>query len=51
MSRSEEETDLQRKVRKQEKIIVVLGIVIFVIYLVIAYFFRESRFPLPSPFP
>ena len=45
-----EEADTERKIRRQNIIIVALGLAMFVVYAVISHFFKGARFPLPSPF-
>jgi uncharacterized protein YpmB len=50
-NQDEEMKKLGRLVRRQNLIIIALGIIVIVVYLIIAYIYRGQRFPLPTPFP
>jgi uncharacterized membrane protein len=47
----EEKERFEKKIRRQNRIIIILGIVVFVIYVVVAYLYRNLRFPLPLGYP
>jgi uncharacterized membrane protein len=50
-SQDEEKKKLSRRIRRQNLIIIALGISVIALYLIIAYIYRGQRFPLPTPFP
>jgi archaellum biogenesis protein FlaJ (TadC family) len=50
-NQDEEKKKLERQIRRQNLSVLAIGIVMIVIYVIVAYIYREWRFPLPSPFP
>jgi uncharacterized protein YpmB len=50
-SEDKEIKELKRQIKRQNLIIIVLGLVILAVYIIIAYIYRGQKFPLPNPFP
>jgi hypothetical protein len=46
-----ERDEIEKRVRRQKMIIVGTGIIVAIVYMVMAYLFKDLRFPLPTPFP
>jgi predicted nucleic acid-binding Zn ribbon protein len=47
----EEKEDLEKKIRRQNKMVIILGVVVFLIFVMMAYFLRHLKFPLPPGYP
>jgi flagellar basal body-associated protein FliL len=46
-----EKEELEKRIRRQNRIIIILGIMVFLIFVVMAYFLRHVKFPLPPGYP
>jgi hypothetical protein len=43
----EEKEELEERVRRQNRTVIILGILAILIFVVVGYFFRNLRFPFP----
>jgi uncharacterized membrane protein len=43
-----EKEELEKKIRRQNRIVIILGIVVILIFVVVGYYFRNVKFPFPT---